>query len=149
MKLKSTIQKAKPLTTVALCSSLFMAQQAAAVVKPVRINFLSVFNEEEKPIKKSKARTTKTAAAKTFVKLNNDAVKIYPDALKREMHVVAKENEGKEIDFFVFDVEGTLLHNYKMQPKDHKRITGLKRGTYVYRVFSGDEETAAGKFEIR
>ena len=27
-------------------------------------------------------------------------VTFYPDILKRDMHVVAKENDGKEIDFF-------------------------------------------------
>jgi hypothetical protein len=36
-----------------------------------------------------------------------------------------------------------------MNPKDHYRMTGLARGTYVYRVFSSDEEIATGKFEIR
>jgi hypothetical protein len=69
--------------------------------------------------------------------------------LKREMHVVAKENDGKEIDFYVFDVNGTLVHQNKMKAKDHNKISGLARGTYVFRVFSNDEETAAGNFEIR
>jgi hypothetical protein len=100
------------------------------------------FLEEKKPAKNEKSKST-------FTSLNNESVKIYPDAWKREMHVVAKENEGKAIDFFVFDLEGTLVHNYKMKPKDHNRISGLKRGTYIYRVFCGDEETASGKFEIR
>jgi len=80
---------------------------------------------------------------------NNTSVKIFPDALKRIMHVVAKENQGKEVDFFVFDMQGTLMLNYKMKSGDHQRITGLARGTYEYRVFSGDEETANGKFNIK
>ena len=98
---------------------------------------------EDKPSKKNKFRL------KSFASLNNNAVKIYPDVIKREMHVVAKETKLSQIDFFVFDVEGTLIHHYKMKPKDHYKITGLERGTYVYRVFSGDEETAAGDFQIR
>lgn len=65
------------------------------------------------------------------------------------MHVVAKENDGIEIDFFVFDLQGVLLKHYRMEEGDHQRITGLKRGKYIYHVFSGDEETATGKFEIR
>ncbi|HRO69237.1 MAG TPA: T9SS type A sorting domain-containing protein [Chitinophagaceae bacterium] len=80
---------------------------------------------------------------------NNNAVKIYPDIVKRTMHVVAKENDGIEIDFFVFDLQGVLLKHYRMEEGDHHRITGLKRGKYIYHVFSGDEETATGKFEIR
>jgi len=91
----------------------------------------------------------KTAKGKTQSSRNNSSVKIYPGLMKRVMHVVAKENEGKEIDFFVFDLEGTLMQHYKMENGDHKKITGLSRGKYVYRVFSGDEETAAGQLEIR
>jgi len=101
---------------------------------------------EEEPAKKAKTKTA--AKSKSFGSLNNSFVKIYPDALRREMHVVAKD-EDAQLDFFVFDVQGTLVQNYKMKPKDHYRITGLARGTYVYRVFNGDEETAAGQFEIR
>ena len=142
MNLKSSFRKSK-LLALGIAGSLLAASPLMAAAKPLHINFLSVFNGEEKPAKKTKAKT------KAFASLNNTAVKIYPDALKREMHVVAKENEGKEIDFFIFDLEGTLLHNYKMESKAHKKISGLSRGTYVYRVFTGDEETAAGKFEIR
>lgn len=131
------------LMTLALSIGLLTVSELFAAVKPYRINFLPVINGEEKPAKKNKGKT------KSLSTLNNAAVKIYPDALKREMHVQAKENEGKEIDFFVFDVEGTLLHNYKMQSREHIKLSGLKRGTYIYRVFEGDEETAAGKFEIR
>jgi hypothetical protein len=90
-----------------------------------------------------------TAKVRTQSSRNNSSVKIYPDLVKRVMHVVAKENDGKGIDFFVFDLEGTLMQHYKMEDGDHKRITGLNRGRYVYRVFSGDEETATGELEIR
>lgn len=98
---------------------------------------------DEDPTKKNKSKST------ALYSKNNSSVKIYPDAVKKTMHVVAKENEGKEVDFFVFDLEGTLIHNYRMKAKDHVRIQGLARGTYVYRVFCGDIETASGNFEIR
>lgn len=80
---------------------------------------------------------------------NNNAVKIYPDIIKKTMHVIAKENDGREIDFFVFDLQGVLLKHYKMDEGEHQRINGLKRGKYIYHVFCGDEETATGKFDIR
>ncbi|MGQ0740580.1 MAG: hypothetical protein ACT4OJ_16140 [Bacteroidota bacterium] len=142
MKLKLTLRKTKPMMAL-VTGSLMMMQTVAASVKPPHFSF----NEEEKPAKKTKTKVKDKN--RSFSSLNNLSVKIYPDALKREMHVVAKDNDGKEIDFFVFDLQGTLKHNYKMQPKDHQKISGLARGTYVYRVFCGDEETAAGQFEIR
>ncbi len=99
------------------------------------------------PVEKRKpASTTRSGYASSR---NNHAVKIYPDIIKKTMHVIAKENDGRKIDFFVFDLQGVLLRHYKMEEGEHQRITGLKRGKYIYHVFSGDEETASGKFEIR
>lgn len=136
MNLRSTSRKIKPYAALlAGCLAVF---SVAATPKPIS------FNEEDKPAKKVKEKS-KTS----FSSLNNPSVKIYPDAIRREMHVVAKENDGKEIDFFVFDLQGTLLYNYRMKSKDHNKISGLKRGAYVYRVFCGDDETATGRFEIR
>lgn len=100
--------------------------------------------EKEKTVEKKAAKKAKGHSSR-----NNNAVKIYPDVLKRVMHVVAKENDGKEIDFFVFDLEGTLMQHYKMETGNRQKITGLKRGKYVYHVFTGDEESATGEFEIR
>ena len=89
------------------------------------------------------------SSKKALASRNNNAVRIYPDIIKKIMHVVAKDNEGKEIDFFVFDLQGTLMKHYRMTDGDHKKIDGLERGKYIYSVFCGDEESVTGKFEIR
>lgn len=110
-------------------------------------NYSIIINEDDKTDKKAKKEVKKTNAR---FSLNNKAVKIYPDIIKREMHVLAKENKKEEeLDFFVFATDGTLVQHYKMGPKEHKRISGLEPGKYIYRVFKGDEEAATGKFEIR
>lgn len=143
MKLQSTRKNLKTILTLGLSTGVFFAQPLLAIGKPAKSLAGITRNpgEEEPAKKKGKARA--------FASHNNSSVKIYPDVLKRDMHVVAKNNDGKVIDFFVFDLQGTLVQNYKMKAKDHYRISGLARGTYIYRVFNGDEETAAGKFEIR
>jgi hypothetical protein len=94
------------------------------------------------PKEKKEAKKTKVSSSR-----NNSSVKIYPDILKRVMHVVAKDSD--DIDFFVFDLEGTIVKHYKMKSGTHQKITDLARGKYVFSVFSGDEETAAGNFDIR
>lgn len=143
MKLQPTRKNLKTFISLGISTALLLTQPAFALGKPFK-KFTIVNPGEEEPAKKNK-----TKSAKEFSSRNNSSIKIYPDPVKRDMHIVAKGNEGKEIDFFVFDLQGTLVQNYKMKSKDHNRITGLARGTYVYRVFCGDEETAAGKFEIR
>lgn len=122
-----------------ICLSLLTMQpyySTAAVKKGIST---PVVNEEDKPAKEAKISSSR----------NNNAVKIYPDIIQKAMHVVAKENDGKEIDFFVFDMDGTLMKHYRMNDRDHKKLNGLARGKYIYHVFCGDEETASGKFDIR
>ena len=65
------------------------------------------------------------------------------------MHVVAKVNKEKEIDFFVFDMEKTLIVSYKMKAGYHHKIAGLAGGSYTYNIFCGAEEIAMGNFMIK
>lgn len=74
-------------------------------------------------------------------------VKIYPDIIKRTMHI--KNAENSEVDFFVFDTDGTLMIHYKMNEKDHKRINRLEKGIYTYQVFKKDEMNEAGRIIIK
>jgi len=74
-------------------------------------------------------------------------VKIYPDLLKKVMHI--KNVENTEVDFFVFDTQGTIMVHYKMNEKDHKKINGLEKGSYTYQVFKNDEMSESGKIIIK
>ena len=97
----------------------------------------SNFEDDKKPAKKGKSS-----------KMQN-AVKIVPDIFKKTMHVTARQGNEKEIDFFVFDVDGNMVMNYKMKAGEKKTVSGLKKGTYVYNVFCDDESIGTGQLEIR
>jgi Secretion system C-terminal sorting domain len=140
MKTKCT-QKKTALFVLCISAALVLTTPLFSAAKPV-IN-LRIVTGEEVPAKKNKSRV------KSLSYRNNVSVKIYPDPIKKMMHVVAKANKSKEIDFFLFDMEGTLLRNYKLKAKEHIRIQGLQKGSYIYRVFCGDEETASGNFIIK
>lgn len=88
-----------------------------------------------------------TDVKKTRISRKEREVRIYPDMLKRTMHVRSVQNA--EVDFFVFDSQGTLMVHYKMNEKDHKKINGLERGTYTYQVFKNDEMSESGKIVIK
>lgn len=144
MKPLTLFSRTRALIALGMSAGLLMNQPIAAAGKPTLL-FERTRNadEEEKPGRKNSSQARSSSSR------NNNSVKIFPDILKRDMHVVAKSKEGKTIDFFVFDTEGTLIQNYRMKEKDHIRIAGLARGKYIYRVFCGDTETAYGDFEIR
>jgi len=84
---------------------------------------------------------------KTYFNKKERAVKIYPDMIKRVMHV--KSIEVTPLDLFVFDLDGTLIKHFKMIEGDHRKIAGLVRGEYVYQVFKGDEMSESGKLKIK
>jgi hypothetical protein len=145
MKTRFTPRCVPLATALFVCAAVWLPQTALSGGKPYKTYRVTGEEEprEKKPSKKIRNRNG------SYSSRNNHSVRIYPDAIKREMHVVAKENDGKEVEFFVFDLQGTLVQNYKLNPKDHIRLSNMKRGKYRYHVFCGDLETAAGEFEIR
>jgi hypothetical protein len=90
----------------------------------------------------------KTAKKEKSVK-NTIAVKVYPDAIKKSMHVIARGTNEKEISFFVFDVEGKMIVDYTMKAGQRKTISSLRRGSYMYHVFCGDEYIGSGRIQFR
>jgi hypothetical protein len=75
------------------------------------------------------------------------SVKIYPDWLKRIIHI--KSIEKNTLDLFVFEIDGTLVRHFKMYEGDHKKLSDLDHGAYVYQVFKGDEMSESGKINIK
>ena len=91
--------------------------------------------------------TNATESQNARISKKEREVKIYPDLLKKVMHV--KNVETAKVDFFVFDVYGTIMLQYKMNEKDHKKINGLEKGTYTYQVFKNDEMSESGRIIIK
>lgn len=74
-------------------------------------------------------------------------VRIYPDMFKRIMHI--KNLDRSELDFYVFDDEGTIMVHYRMDEFEHKKINGLEKGNYTYQVFKKDEMSESGRITIK
>ncbi len=141
MKQQVPKNRLKVLMALSVFSGLILSQPALAESKPYIS--LGEYKTGEKIPVKTKFKT------KLFSSKNNSSVKIYPDFIKREMHVIAKDNNKEVLDFFVFDIQGTLVFHKKMKAHDHECLKKFNKGKYIYRVFTGDEETAAGELEFR
>ena len=141
MKQQVPKNRLKVIMALSVFSGLILSQPALAESKPYIS--LGEYKTGEKIPVKTKFKT------KLFSSKNNSSVKIYPDFIKREMHVIAKDNNKEVLDFFVFDIQGTLVFHKKMKAHDHECLKKFNKGKYIYRVFTGDEETAAGELEFR
>ncbi len=143
MKPKNNLSRTKALIAIGMSAGLLMGQPSfASSFWPTRLERTKKNWEEDEPAKKTKNSKETTSPIKV-------SIKVYPDIFKRSMHAVTKSLDGAAIDFFVFDLNGTLIQHFKMKEKDHVKITGLAKGTYIYRVFAGDEETNNGQFVIK
>ena len=95
------------------------------------------FEDDKKPAKKEKSFR------------NQNVVRVYPDIVKKQMHVMAKSGIEKEIEFMVFDINGNMVLDYKMKPGEKRTINELKKGSYMYHVFAEDEYLTTGKIVFR
>jgi hypothetical protein len=140
-QLTFSLQKKSLLLVLGLCAC-FSTIQVLANDHPGKLKTTAyLFEDDKKPAKKTRS------SAKTTV--NTVSVRFVPDIFKKSFHVVTKSESEKEMNFFVFDVEGNLVMNYKSKGSERKTISGLNRGNYIYRVFCDDEEVASGRIQFR
>ena len=137
MKRRQAISVLLRTTIVLLIVSICIAQTKLLATSKTNKTSSALFDDDKNPVRKEKALKTQ------------GVVKVYPDAIRKVMHVVARQSSEKEIDFLVFDINGNMVLNYKMKPGERKTINELKKGSYMYHVFCEDEYISTGKIEFR
>jgi hypothetical protein len=76
------------------------------------------------------------------------AIKLYPNPSSNGV-ITVSSSINEPLHFYVFDLEGTLLHRIALKGKEQKTITNLKKGTYMYDVFKNDESIEQGKIIVK
>ena len=107
----------------------------SAITSPVKINKgFSVQNNFSNSLK-----------VRTDVFKNN--VRLYPNPSPNGT-ITVNSTVNVPLHFYVFDLEGTLLHRITLKGREQKTITNLERGTYMYDVFKNDESIEQGKIIV-
>jgi len=75
-------------------------------------------------------------------------IKLYPNPTW-DGRVNISVNNTEPLHFYVFDVSGTLMHQITLKGKNKYKITNLKKGIYMYDVFSNDESIEHGKIIVK
>ncbi len=65
-------------------------------------------------------------------------VELYPNPTW-DGRVNIRISNTEPLHFYVFDVSGTLMHQITLKGKNRYKIANLKKGIYMYDVFSNDE----------
>ena len=120
------------LLTVSICVTQTKLSATSRTNKVATANFF----EEKKPLPKEKDFKTQ------------NVVKVYPDAIRRAMHVIARPSNEKQIDFLVFDINGNMEQKTAVtKTKTNKTKTKVKKETPPW-VFTGtkvEQVTAANQ----
>ncbi|MGV3657009.1 MAG: T9SS type A sorting domain-containing protein [Chitinophagaceae bacterium] len=91
----------------------------------------------------------KNAVALKAAKIvKKDAVKLYPNP-STDGRITISSNRTETLHFYVFDLDGTLLHQVILKDKQKKTIENLKKGIYVYDAFLNDEGIEHGNIIVK
>ncbi len=77
-----------------------------------------------------------------------EAVKLYPNP-STNGRITISSNRTETLHFYVFDLDGTLLHQVILKDKQKKTIENLKKGIYVYDAFLNDEGISHGNIIVK
>ena len=75
-------------------------------------------------------------------------LQLYPNPSESGV-VTITATANKELHFYIFDIEGTMVYQAVLKKKDKKTIDKLQKGTYMYTVFADDESIEEGKLVIK
>ncbi len=76
------------------------------------------------------------------------ALRLYPNpSTTGTVRVVS--NTAGQLNFYVFDLDGTMLHQAVISEKQKHTITNLGKGVYTYDAFYNDEGIEHGKIIVK
>jgi len=76
------------------------------------------------------------------------AIKLYPNPSTNGTIQIVSNTAGK-LNFYIFDLDGTLLHQTVLQEKAKHTIKNLKKGVYTYDAFYNDEGIEHGQLIVK
>jgi hypothetical protein len=76
-------------------------------------------------------------------------IKLYPNANQQVLFFSASGESGRVYQFFLFDMDGTLIKQANIRNKQTTVINNLDKGVYLFEVFSDDERIETGKVTVR
>jgi hypothetical protein len=75
-------------------------------------------------------------------------VRIYPNP-SYDGSINVSSNTTDRIHFYIFDLEGTMVHQIILKNRQKHTVTNLKKGVYMYDVFKDDKGIEQGKIIIK
>jgi len=76
-------------------------------------------------------------------------IRIYPGANQEVLFFNASGEDGKVYQFYLFDLDGTLVKQTQIRNKQTSIITNFNKGCFTFEIFSDDEHIENGTLTIK
>jgi hypothetical protein len=76
-----------------------------------------------------------------------NVVKLY--SKKEKGTVIITSHRQQDVQIYIFDLEGTIMHQGILRNKEKTKISSLEKGVYTYTIFANDESVEEGKLIIK
>ena len=87
-------------------------------------------------------------ASKIKVEPKKSVIKLYPNPSWNGTITVSSHTTEK-LHFYIFDLDGTLIHQAVLKDKQKITVNDLKKGVYMYDTFLNDESIEYGKITVK
>jgi Secretion system C-terminal sorting domain len=85
---------------------------------------------------------------KIKVEAKKSVIKLYPNPSWNGT-ITVSSNTSEKLHFYIFDLDGTLIHQAVLKEKQKITVNDLKKGVYMYDAFLNDESIEYGKITVK
>src|SRR5687768_15123916 len=85
---------------------------------------------------------------KVKVEAKKSVIKLYPNPSWNGT-ITVSSNTSEKLHFYIFDLDGTLIHQAVLKEKQKITVNDLKKGVYMYDAFLNDESIEYGKITVK
>ena len=85
---------------------------------------------------------------KSSVAYRKNVIKIFPNP-SYDGNISVSSYTMDKLHFYIFDLEGTLIHQAILKNRQKQSVSNLKKGLYMYDVFKNDVSVEHGKIIVK
>ena len=85
---------------------------------------------------------------KVKVEAKKSVIRLYPNPSWNGT-ITVSSNTTEKLHLYIFDLDGTLIHQAVLKEKQKITVNDLKKGVYMYDAFLNDESIEYGKITVK
>ena len=88
------------------------------------------------------------AVVPAAINATKDVVKVFPTP-RNKGSITVHSMDDAQLSFYLFDLDGNLVHQSVINKGEKHLVQGLDKGTYLYNAFKNDENLKGGKITLK